>query len=53
VDWARIYLVLAKDCGITWPEVGHLEQFMVVVYYEQALYDRALTAYEREGAVGF
>lgn len=45
-DWARVYFVLANEVGIKWPEILEVEHFMLGVYFEQALYDRALRGYE-------
>ena len=48
-----MYLILAKDIGLRWPDIGEIEHFMLGIYYEQALYDRELDRYNRLLSTGF
>ncbi|HLX53465.1 MAG TPA: hypothetical protein VKR58_05975 [Aquella sp.] len=50
-DWGRVLYLVANKCGIKWPEVLKLEQYMLIAYYEEAVYDEQLQIYNRASSL--
>jgi hypothetical protein len=50
-DWGRVLFLVANKCGIKWPEVLQLEQYMLMMYYEEAVHDELLQQYYRSGSL--
>lgn len=51
-DMGRVYIVLAKECGLVWPAVLQVEEQVIHIMFEEAMYERRLQSYERSTSLG-